>query len=91
MKTTYLLALLLLAILLIGCAKQPIKTTDKTSAKKTCAELNGFKCQQNENCPGNLLQASDSGNCCNLKCQATTSEIPRFDFGNYNDNLGSLQ
>ena len=82
---------LLLAIILVGCAKQQ-PVTEPFNAK--CSQLNGFVCAENEACNGKLMTAIDIDKCCSIKCEAKAdvgAEVPKFDFGKVNDNLGSLQ
>ncbi len=82
---------LLLAIILVGCAKQQ-SVIEPFNVK--CSQLNGFMCTGDEACNGQLLRVIDSDKCCSIKCEAKAdvgAEVPKFDFGKVNDNLGSLQ
>ena len=86
---------LLAAIILAGCAKKAVIEPLEPAAN-TCAEVKGFECKLNEACSGKILPASGTENgCCSVKCEPETTtsnaEVPKFDFGKVNDNLGSLQ
>ena len=85
---------LLLAIILVGCVKQRPVTSDREQNDKKCFQLEGFICTENEACNGKLMTAIDIDKCCSIKCEAKAdvgAEVPKFDFGKVNDNLGSLQ
>ncbi len=53
---------------------------------KTCSEQNGSICSAEENCSGNLLNASDTDRCCDAECTspptANTTGLKILDSGN---------
>ncbi len=53
---------------------------------KTCQELNGFVCSNNQVCNGILLDASDTNLCCSISC----SDIVRPPANNSHKNLTNL-
>ncbi|MBN2127389.1 MAG: hypothetical protein JW703_03275 [Candidatus Diapherotrites archaeon] len=64
----FLIVLFLGVILSSGCTQQ-------SQEQKTCSQLSGYDCKENESCFGKLLNASDSENCCAVTCTEKTQSI----------------
>jgi len=68
MKGKYALAIpILLAVLVLSGCTQP-QAPPAGEQQKTCSQLSGYACKENEQCFGQLLPASDVGTCCSVVC-----------------------
>ena len=89
--------LVLTAILLGGCTNR--NTTNQQagvlSGLKTCAELNGYLCNESEECNGTWFDAVDSFRCCSCECSLAINEADlllteSFDETPENEDLGEV-
>ena len=85
-------------VFLSGCTNH--KNTNQQASiltgLKTCAELNGYVCNENQDCNGTWVNASDTFRCCSCECQSLVNEsailmIDTFDENLMNDSLGDIQ
>lgn len=89
--------IVLTAVFLGGCANRT-NTNQQASVLvdlETCAELNGYICNESEECNGSWLDAVDSFRCCSCECSLAGSEdeilLPDiFDETPENEDLGGV-
>jgi len=63
---------------------------------KTCAELNGYVCNDSQECNGTWVNASDTFRCCSCECEDLVNEstilmTDTFDENSMNDSLEDIQ
>ncbi len=94
-----MIAVLIVTIMLLsGCSTR--KNTNQPASIltgwKTCAELNGYVCNESQECNGTWVNASDTFRCCSCECQNLVNEsgilmTDTFDEDSMNDSLGDIQ
>lgn len=64
--------LLVLLVLVSGCTQQ--QNQNSIPQKKTCSELGGYSCTENEQCFGTTLDSSNAQTCCSVVCSQKTDQ-----------------
>lgn len=71
MKRGILLILGIAAVIVLsGCTQEG----QPSAGQKTCSQLGGYACNENEQCFGTVLSASDAGTCCAVVCTQKSAQ-----------------
>lgn len=76
-KKKYIVVLTILIVTTLfmsGCTKKQTNTQQLNAGLETCAELNGYICNDSQDCNGSWLDASDTFRCCSCECTINPSE-----------------
>ncbi len=100
-KQKYVIVLSMLtitAVFMSGCTKNQTNNqqTKATTGLETCAELNGYVCNESQECNGTWLNASDNFRCCSCECSlnatgsdALTTDL--FEEASQDEGFGDIQ